>query len=472
MSSVISVRNVDHTFKEILRRRYTFTPRIPPGTPRHVRPVSISLYSTYKDFFNVPRELSVLETFSGKIHDAQDNPVSSRVPNFRASLDPSRNQPEAVQKCVEELRKHPWGGGCLLSLPPGFGKTACALFISSKIATRTLILVHTSVLAQQWKQRVEQFLENACVKIVTCTLVATDLKDATHIIVLLQTVVALKKRNELAWLQNLHDFIIVDEVHHVCARTLCQVVETVGCRYRLGLSATIQRKDGLDTMLTCLFGPLAYQCERHDHPNLTVHAVQYVGPPTTLEPGTFVDCLAAIAQDEERQDFISKIVHKLHADGRYVLVLSDRLQQLGQFQSFLVEKGIHVYMAVGGSKGEPDMDKRPVVLASYPYASEGLDLPLLNTCVLATPRVDVKQSVGRILRSSTGSHAPLVVDIVDLAIPMLQRQFGKRKRFYTNALKNGGLDAKVFLTYQESAHGSRAPPPIYADNAGRCLSRP
>lgn len=447
VSSILSFRGIDHVTKEELRKRYTFTPRVPPGTPRHVRPLSISLCSSYKDFFNVPRDMSLLEQISATtttvIADAQDTPSSPRDPPpiFRGELDPSRNQTEAVKKCLDLLNKNPLGGGCLLSLPPGFGKTACALYVSSKIATRTLILVHTTVLAHQWKSRVETFLENATVKIVASKSVGDIPADVTHVIVLLQTVLALKKRGELAWLRHLHDLMIVDECHHVVARTLCQVVETVGCRYRLGLSATIARKDGLDSMLQALLGPVAYQCERHDSPNLTVHALQYVSK-TPTEAETFVQCLHEIVIDEDRQDMLAQTLLELYAQGRHVIVLSDRLQQLHAFQRFVQEQGIPTYMAIGGSTGDPDMDKRPLVLATYSYASEGLDLPSLNTCLLASPRVEVKQSVGRILRAA-GSFDPLVVDIVDLDKPILKRQFNKRKMFYTKALHEGGLAAAL-----------------------------
>lgn len=457
VTSVLSIRGIDPTFKESLRKRYTFTPVLPRGTPHYVRPVSVSLCSTYKDFFNVPRDISLLQELQElqklgevRIVDAQDSPVVTSSPTcpkiqFLGTLDTKRNQVEAVDQCLTMLQKTPFGGGCLLSLPPGFGKTACALYITSVLpAKRTLILVHTSVLALQWKDRVESFLEHAKVVIIKAQTPVnlSECRQATHIIVLLQTLIAFTKRGDISWLRDLHDLIIVDETHHLCARTLCKVVETVGSRYRLGLSATLQRKDGLDPMLTCLLGPLAYACERQTCPGLVVHVKPFK---TFMQNATtFVQHINEIAQDEKRLNLILATICELYQQERYIIVLSDRLHLLETLANRLDNKmAIPTHMSIGGNTLDPDMNLRPVLLATYQYASEGLDIPLLNSCVLATPRIDVKQSVGRILRSPHGK--PVVVDIVDEDRPMLKRQFNKRKQFYTKSLAEGGLNATLIF---------------------------
>jgi superfamily II DNA or RNA helicase len=445
VSSVVSIRGLTPCETSLLRKRFTFTPSRPPGTPVHVLPKPVCLCNSFQGFQIVPRDMHLLRELEQQgfsIQDEQDvvTVTLCKLPvSFSKSLDPSRNQPQAVAQCIDMLTSHPLGGGCLLSLPPGFGKTACALYISSALATRTLILVHTKVLACQWKDRVASFLDHAVPVVVSSQKMPTNLHEATHVIALLQTVVAHTKSGKTGWLENLHDMIIVDECHHVCAPTLCKVIETVGSRFRLGLSATISRKDGLDSMLSCILGPIAFQCERHDDPDLTVQVVRYQsGQNATCD--TFVDSVNAIASDPSRLAKIVKIIVDLYHQGRHLIVLSDRLKQLEDIRRSLEEEhGIPYHMAIGGSK-ECTLE-RPVMLATYQFASEGLDIPALNTCILASPRVDVKQSVGRILRSPGGK--PVVVDIVDDDIPILRRQFQKRKRLYTLKLEDGGLNATI-----------------------------
>lgn len=448
VSSVISIRGLTPRDKNALRERFTFTPSRPPGTPIHVRPSPVPLWKSFHDFFIVPRDMELLRELSqsnSSIADEQDvvfaSPENPKV-GFSKSLDPERNQTLAVGKCIEMLTSHPLGGGCVLSLPPGFGKTACALYISSNVATRTLILVHTSVLAAQWKDRVESFLENAVPVVITSQMSSPNLTKATHVIALLQTIVAHTKKGKTGWLENLHDMVIVDECHHICARTLCKVIETVGSRYRLGLSATLARKDGLDSILACLLGPIAFQCERHDEPNLTVRVIRHRAGGAGHFALSYVESVNAIASDASRQNVVVEVVVNLFHKKKHIIVLSDRLVQLEAIRRCLEDFQIPYHMAIGGSK--ECFLERPVMLATYQFASEGLDIPALNTCILASPRVDVKQSVGRILRSPGGQ--PLVVDIVDEDFPILRRQFQKRKRFYTLPLEDGGLNASVIET--------------------------
>ena len=81
---------------------------------------------------------------------------------------------------------------------------------------------------------------------------------------------------------------------------------------------------------------------------------------------------------------------------------------------------------MGGKEIDPNHPR--CYLATYSYTSEGLDLPRLNTLILATPRADVKQAVGRILRAATETH-PLVIDVVD-SIGPCRAQLRKRRAYY------------------------------------------
>ena len=64
-------------------------------------------------------------------------------------------------------------------------------------------------------------------------------------------------------------------------------------------------------------------------------------------------------------------------------------------------------------------------------SSEGMDIPSLNTLVLASPKTDVEQSAGRIFRQKQSErlHVPLIIDIVD-QISIFKRQSQHRRRLY------------------------------------------
>ena len=84
---------------------------------------------------------------------------------------------------------------------------------------------------------------------------------------------------------------------------------------------------------------------------------------------------------------------------------------------------------VGGMK-EKDLkisERKKIIIATYAMAEEGLDIKTLTTLVLATPKVDVTQAVGRILRMKHDNTE--VYDVID-SHAMFQRHWGKRRGFY------------------------------------------
>jgi superfamily II DNA or RNA helicase len=84
---------------------------------------------------------------------------------------------------------------------------------------------------------------------------------------------------------------------------------------------------------------------------------------------------------------------------------------------------------VGGMKESAlkKTEEKQVVIATYAMAAEALDIKTLCTLIMVTPKTDIEQSVGRILRSD--HEQPIVVDIVDSHDPFI-KQWNKRKTFY------------------------------------------
>ena len=77
-----------------------------------------------------------------------------------------------------------------------------------------------------------------------------------------------------------------------------------------------------------------------------------------------------------------------------------------------------------------ETESKQIVLATYAMAAEALDIKTLSTLVMATPKTDITQSVGRILRMK--HENPIIVDIIDTH-DTFQNQWKLRKRFYKKA---------------------------------------
>lgn len=61
--------------------------------------------------------------------------------------------------CDQAIKYIKRNGGGLLSVPCGFGKTICALYIVQKLGLKTLVVVHKSFLIKQWIKNALEFLD-------------------------------------------------------------------------------------------------------------------------------------------------------------------------------------------------------------------------------------------------------------------------------------------------------------------------
>jgi superfamily II DNA or RNA helicase len=77
-----------------------------------------------------------------------------------------------------------------------------------------------------------------------------------------------------------------------------------------------------------------------------------------------------------------------------------------------------------------ESESKKIIIATYAMAEEGLDIKSLTTLIMATPRTDVTQAVGRILRAKHSN--PVVIDIVDTH-DIFEKQWLKRQRYYNKS---------------------------------------
>ena len=133
-----------------------------------------------------------------------------------------------------------------------------------------------------------------------------------------------------------------------------------------------------------------------------------------------------------RSEFIIKIIQDCLKENpdQQLLVLAHNKSILKYFEESIEHKQIaSVGYYVGGMKEEKlkESEGKTIILATYAMASEALDIKTLTTLVMTTPKTDITQSVGRILRVK---HAqPLIIDIIDQH-EIFQNQWKKRKVFY------------------------------------------
>ena len=225
----------------------------------------------------------------------------------------------------------------------------------------------------------------------------------------------------------------------------------------LGLSATPLRKDGLTEILHHFLGPTAFRLERPPAQGaVLVHEVELDRDLSVAASGTratFADVVTALAAHAPRNRVVACEVAKWARAGRAVLVLSDRRRHLEELCRLLRSswglESCALYLGGMTAAELAQSAQRQVLCSTYAMTAEGFDLPHLDTLVLATPRSDVEQAIGRIMRSS-GDEAGdasipvrVVSDFVDAALaPMAtkRRQLYDQSGFKISRCRRDGSD--------------------------------
>ena len=331
-------------------------------------------------------------------------------------------------------------------VPCGGGKTVIALKTIHRLQQPTLIIVHTHDLLTQWVDNIKKHL-----KVNDIGIISGFEKNVLDI-----TVATIQSLNnyDLDEIKDRFGFIILDEAHHVPANTFRKVINHFPAKYRLGLSATPFREDGLDEMLFDTMGEIAYEI---DYPRL-ISGGYLIEPTYTEIPTEFNYSPTKVTKtgrvildwhrmtqrlinDVDRGEVIISQIRYAHKKGELGLVLSGRIGHLEYFYRIMKEYDYKCELLVGSTPKEKrkqilDDAKAGKVdlLFSANISDEGLDLPNLNTVYLTYPNkseAKVIQRIGRILRPFPGKTTAQIFDFVDSKVGVLKRQADKRQKIIT-----------------------------------------
>ena len=318
--------------------------------------------------------------------------------------------------------------------------TVMALKIVSLIQKKTLILVHKEFLMNQWIERIEEFLPGARVgKIQAST---CDIEDKDIVIGMIQTMYNKVFPQEV---YSQFGLTIIDEVHRIGSEEFSKTLLKTITPYMLGISATVERKDKLTKLLYMFIGPKIHSMLRKQEDTVLVRGIEFVTNDSDFNEveydfrgqPKYSTMISKICAYGPRSDFIVKAIRDLlreNPEGQ-IMVLAHNRSLLTYLHETLNANGgraggeAPAGFYVGGMK-QKDLqatESKKIVLATYAMAAEALDIKTLSILLMATPKTDITQSVGRILRVK---HAnPIIVDIID-SHQLFQNQWKLRKRFY------------------------------------------
>ena len=353
-------------------------------------------------------------------------------------------QNNIVTKYMNFINKN---GGGLLDVEPGKGKTVMALNIISKLNKKTLIIVHKSFLLNQWIERINQFLPNARIGRIQGEVM--DIEDKDIVIGMIQSL-SQKTYDTKAF--ESFGLSVYDECHHLSAEVFSNTLVKIVTIHTLGLSGTMTRKDGLSRVFKMFLGPVIHKEASEKNIEVLIKGIHYE---TTDEE--FNEVKLDFRGNPMYSSMITKLCTYNHRSEFIITIVKNELKQNPDQQIMILahNKNLIKYLHdsiehhniatvgyyVGGMKEKnlKESESKKIIIGTYAMASEGLDIKTLTTLIMATPKTDVCQSVGRILR--TKHSQPMVIDIID-SHTIFKNQWKKRQTYYKKQ------NYKIILTNQ------------------------
>ena len=337
----------------------------------------------------------------------------------------------------------------VLAASTAFGKTVVAAYLIAKRSVNTLILVHLKELLYQWIARLNAFLD---VSVNDIGQIGGGKRKPTSIIDV-ATIQSLGRKGVVDDIVTKYGYLIVDECHHISARSFEIVARQCRAKYVTGLSATVTRKDGHHPIIFMNCGPVRYKVDDKKQAAARPFAHKVIVRETNfMMPASFVadrytaihEIYKALLQSDERNQVIVADVMNAIKNNRFPVILTERKEHLETLKSLLENKIQNLIVMKGGMgkkqrqaalnslESLPDRAEK-ALLATGRYLGEGFDDKRLDTLFLTLPiswRGTLSQYAGRLNRIHDSKKEVVIYDYVDFEVPVLARMYDRRIKGY------------------------------------------
>ena len=372
--------------------------------------------------------------------------------SFKASLY------EYQQEAVDITDKKEMG---IIVAPPGSGKTIMGLVIIAHKKQPALIIVHRKQLFDQWVERIQSFLGIAEAFIGKVS--PGHQKIGTHITVaMIQSLTSIDAANEIF---KSFGIIIIDECHHVPAKTFRQVVQNFSSYYMYGLTATPVRKNNDEKLIFIHIGDVIQEVKFPFENNSSAKKVSVIIRETDLlVPFDYkTDKTEMLSQilihDSERNRLIIDDIKTEANTGKKILVLTERKAHIDVLYQYLKNK--YEVITISGEDSESVRKLKlkqikeghfQILISTGQFLGEGTDLDNLECLILAYPFAfegKLIQYMGRVQRTEV---TPIIYDYRDIHIDYLEKQFRQRSRHYKKLMNTGQIQKfdELTLLFNES----------------------
>ena len=317
---------------------------------------------------------------------------------------------------------------CIINAWVSWGKTFTGLAIAGKLGQKTLVVTHTVPLRNQWAKEVEKVYG------ISPGIIGSGKFDLDAPIVIGNTQTLYRNIEKI---RNEFGTIILDEMHHVSSPTFSRIIDASMARYKIGLSGTIERKDGKHVVFRDYFGQQVFKPPKENYMTPTIHVYR---SETRFMDGASIPWakrVNALADNEEYRHSVAMLAAAYATRGHKVLVVSDRVSFLKACAELTGEKAVCVTGEVAHEDRETLVSEilhgdKNVLYGTQAIFSEGISVNSLSCLILATPINNeplLTQLVGRVIRKQEGKKSPVVIDI-HLRGKTAQKQASNRIGYY------------------------------------------
>ena len=416
MKPVLSNRsdlNVTDAQRDLIDKELTY--KIPSYNPLDPPLIIKNMARVRKEMITIPSGREDLIDDDYEVVDKRLL-VPAEFPEFQFKLRPSQ---EEVYKKVED--------NCIINAWVSWGKTFTALAIAAKLKQKTLVVVHTIALRSQWEKEVEKVFG------IKPSIVGSGKFNLDGPIVIGNVQTLTRRVPDIA---GEFGTIILDEMHHVSSPTFSKIIDKCRARYKIGLSGTIERKDGKHVVFRDYFSPIVYFPPKENYMTPKVDKIH--SEIRFLDGGSipWAKKINELAYNDEYQHTIAMIASTYAAKGHKVLVVADRVEFLKNCAKLSGENAIVITGETPHEERPPMMDRinkdKDILYGTQSIFSEGISLDALSCLVLGTPVNNeplLTQLIGRIIRLKEGKKTPTIVDI-NLKGNTARKQANNRSGYY------------------------------------------
>lgn len=424
MKAVLSNRiflEVDAKLSESIRKELTYiiAPRQPTEKPETV----INYVSIRDNLLSIPagRQDLIPDT-----HEIIDRRSCGQVllPPMRKDLVLREDQQRAVDRRKDNY---------IIHAKPSWGKTFTGVALIKAIGCKALIVVHTRMLLNQWKEQIEYSLG------FTPSIIG-DRQYSTDKPIIVGMVQTLTKLDSYALFQDVGT-LVLDECHHIGARTFKEIADRLRAKHKIGLTATPRRKDGKQMMIFDYIGTNVY---KGTDSNSMVPRVIQVKSDIRLPGNLTVPWANRVNQLNDNPQYVNLLAAcaaSYKEKGHTVLLVSDRVSTLEKLAPMLEDYSTELITSKTKEEDRKEIIARvlsggtEILLGSIKIFLEGVSINKLSCVVIGSPMsndINLEQLVGRITRKTEEEKPqPLVVDIC-LGGQTGKNQAAVRENFYIN----------------------------------------